>query len=295
MIYSLEKCDSCINRHTEWCDDLNEDRHISGFIWNSIQETALNQNERDAWIGNPMTMLRTAAERLRICEDNGKGSELAEIFLYGVMRHHYGALPAVPKIFHKQNRNDNAKGADSVHIVVSEDGTFELWLGEAKFYKSISNSDLNTFISSVENTLDKIAIRKESSIILGIKDLEECLNARYPKDLSEKIYVDVRRMLNPEASVDGIRRILHIPILLIDECEITKRSTVFDEAYRNAVKENHKKRAIDYFTLQVGRLKDKVHMYSEIRFHLILFPIPDKEKIVDEFVATAKCLRGETL
>ena len=106
-------------------------------------------------------MLRMAAERLRICDDNGKGSELAEIFLYGVMRRHYGALPAVPKIFYKQNRNDNAKGADSVHIVVSEGGAFELWLGEAKFYKSISDSDFDTFISSVENTLDKIAIRKE--------------------------------------------------------------------------------------------------------------------------------------
>lgn len=62
------------------------------FIWDSIQETALSQSERAAWIGSPMTMLRVAAERLRICDDNGKGSELAEIFLYGVMRRHYGAL-----------------------------------------------------------------------------------------------------------------------------------------------------------------------------------------------------------
>ncbi len=262
------------------------------FIWDSIQETALSQSERAAWIGSPMTMLRVAAERLRICDDNGKGSELAEIFLYGVMRRHYGALPAVPKIFHKQNRNDNAKGADSVHVVVSDGGAFELWLGEAKFYKSISDSDFDTFISSVENTLDKVAIRKENSIILGVRDLEECLKSRYSEDIAEGIYGDIRRALAPETSVDGIRRILHIPILLIDECDITKRSTVFDEEYRNAVKEHHKKRAVVYFTRQVERLKDKVHMYSEVWFHLILFPIPDKKKIVDEFLSMARRLRG---
>lgn len=262
------------------------------FIWDSIQETALSQSERAAWIGSPMTMLRVAAERLRICDDNGKGSELAEIFLYGVMRRHYGALPAVPKIFHKQNRNDNAKGADSVHVVVSDGGAFELWLGEAKFYKSISDSDFDTFISSVENTLDKVAIRKENSIILGVRDLEECLKSRYTEDRAESIYKDIKRALAPETSVDGIRRILHIPILLIDECDITKQTTVFDEEYRNSVKEHHKERAVVYFTRQVERLKDKVHMYSEVRFHLILFPIPDKKKIVDEFLSMARRLRG---
>ena len=60
----------------------------------------------------------------------------------------------------------------------------------------------------------------------------------------------------------------------------------------NAVKEHHKKRAVVYFTRQVERLKDKVHMYSEVWFHLILFPIPDKKKIVDEFLSMARRLRG---
>ena len=49
-----------------------------------------------------------------------EGSELAEILLYGIMHHHYKALPVVPKIFNKQNSNDNAKGADSVHIVLEK-------------------------------------------------------------------------------------------------------------------------------------------------------------------------------
>ena len=51
------------------------------------------------------------------------------------MKNHYKALSAIPKIFYKQNDNDNAKGSDSVHIVIDPNGGFQLWLGEAKFYK----------------------------------------------------------------------------------------------------------------------------------------------------------------
>ena len=52
------------------------------------------------------------------------------------MKHHYGALSAVPKIFYKQNVQDNAKGADSVHIVLNNND-FSIWFGEAKFYPNL--------------------------------------------------------------------------------------------------------------------------------------------------------------
>ena len=61
-----------------------------------------------------MTELIEAAKNLRLTDidgdDPGKGSEIAEIALYGIMHHHFGALPVVPKIFYKQNVQDNAKG-----------------------------------------------------------------------------------------------------------------------------------------------------------------------------------------
>ena len=93
------------------------------FIWDNIKETALSAQERNSLIGMESSILDAAAKNLRLTDkedDIGKGSELAEIVLYGIMRHHYHALPVVPKIFYKQNAQDNAKGADSVHIVVDE-------------------------------------------------------------------------------------------------------------------------------------------------------------------------------
>ena len=261
------------------------------FIWDNVAETALTYRERESCLSSPMTILSRAADRLRVCDDNGKGSELAEIILYGIMRHYYGALSAVPKIFYKQNRNDNAKGADSVHILVTGDKSFELWLGEAKLYKKISMRNVDGFIESVGNTLERIAIEKERSIILGINDVEDSIRAEYP-DNAEGLMGAIRSTLSLETSIDEIRRILHIPILLIDECDVTKRSRLLDDEYRDAVREFHKNRAKKFFSRQVELLKGKVNLYSDIDFHLILFPIPDKDKVVGDFLSKARCFRS---
>lgn len=102
----------------------------------NIAQTGLSAEDRDnLYCESPYTTLTESVKNLRLVDtDNGQGSEIAEIVLYGIMRYYYGALPVVPKIFYKQNANDNAKGADSVHIVLDDRGDFTLWLGEAKFY-----------------------------------------------------------------------------------------------------------------------------------------------------------------
>ncbi|WP_457825501.1 HamA C-terminal domain-containing protein, partial [Staphylococcus aureus] len=89
---------------------------------------------------------------------------------------HYKALPVVPKIYYKQNRNDNAKGADSVHIVIADDGAdFSLWLGESKFYSDIGDARLDKVVQSVLEMLNSEKIRKENSIIMGLTDLGDLI------------------------------------------------------------------------------------------------------------------------
>lgn len=110
------------------------------YIWDNIAETALSAEERIALGKRPSTLLKRSAKNLRITDKDTSGGEIAEILLYSIMRNFYGALPVVPKIFYKQNANDFAKGADSVHVVLEPDGSFSLWLGEAKFYSSLENS-----------------------------------------------------------------------------------------------------------------------------------------------------------
>ena len=144
------------------------------FILDNIAQTGLSAEDRDnLYLESPYTTLTESIKNLRLVDkDNGKGSEIAEIVLYGIMRYHYHALPVVPKIFYKQNPKDNAKGADSVHIILDDEGDFSLWLGEAKFYNDIADERLYEPIKSVFDTISTDKIKKENSIITSIKDLE---------------------------------------------------------------------------------------------------------------------------
>jgi hypothetical protein len=135
---------------------------FQSYLWDNIAQTALSQRERSALVDQSHSSLMAAAQNLRLTDNDeiGQGSEIAEVFLYGLMRHRFGALPVVPKIFYKQNVQDNAKGADSVHIVVDGDD-FTLWFGEAKFYSSIADARLDSVVTSVMNSLESVRVVHE--------------------------------------------------------------------------------------------------------------------------------------
>lgn len=260
---------------------------FQNFIWDNIAETALSAIEREALELQPSTLLTAAAKNLRLTDgeiDFSKGSELAEIVLYGIMKHKFKALPVVPKIFYKQNVNDNAKGADSVHIVLKNDSDFTLWFGEAKFYKSIEDIRLPTIIESVKNSLSVSKLRKENSIITNVSDLDHL-------PISDDLKEQMKSALSNSISIDSIKPRLNVPILLLHQCEITDIATEINCEYLKKIRDYHKNRATAYFSKQIETLKD-VHMYEKICFHLILFPVPKKEPIIDKFVSTVTMYRN---
>jgi len=252
---------------------------FENFVWDNIALTALSAQEREKLAGKSASTLRAAAKNLRLTDkegDKGKGSELAEIVLYGIMHHHYKALPVVPKIFYKQNVQDNAKGADSVHIVLEGDDSFSLWFGEAKFYNSIENARLASIVESVENSLITEKLKKENSIITNMADVDQLVAN---KDLAAKI----KLALSPDNSMDNIKPILHIPILLLHQCSVTAESKEMNDGYREKIREHHLDRAAAYFKRQIEELSGKVAKYSSIKFHIILFPVPDRKELIDRF------------
>lgn len=259
------------------------------FILDNIAQTGLSAEDREnLYSESPYTTLTESIKNLRLVDkDNGKGSEIAEIVLYGIMRYHYHALPVVPKIFYKQNPKDNAKGADSVHVVLDEKGDFSLWLGEAKFYNDIADERMYEPINSVFDTISTDKIKKENSIITSIKDLEYIIT-------DPVIRKNVQTVLRRETSIDEIRKRLHVPILLLHECKRTSNATELTEAYLNDIKEYHLSRAKKYFESQNNRQKkENIYGYEHIQFHLILFPVPQKEGIVNWFVERAKQIKED--
>lgn len=259
------------------------------FILDNIAQTGLSAEDRDnLYSESPYTTLTESIKNLRLVDkDNGKGSEIAEIVLYGIMRYHYHALPVVPKIFYKQNPKDNAKGADSVHIVLDDKGDFSLWLGEAKFYNDITDERLYEPIKSVFDTISTEKIKKENSIITSIKDLEYVIT---DPDVRKKVQTILRR----DTSIDEVRTRLHVPILLLHECSKTNAATDLTETYLNEIKEYHLNRAQRYFSSQNSKQKkENIYGYEHIQFHLILFPVPKKEDIVNWFVERAKQIKED--
>lgn len=264
----------------EWRYDKFQD-----FIWNNIAETALSHEDRIIFKDSPRSLLVNAAKNLRLVNEANQGSELAEILLYGIMKYHYNALPVVPKIFYKQNRNDLAKGADSVHITIENDD-FSLWFGEAKFYKSIDNRRLSDVIKSVKNALNTDKLKKENSIVTKLNDLNILIE-------SENLKNKIKKALSDENSIDRIKPKLNIPILLLHECEITKNCSSYTEEFINQIREYHCDRAKAYFSKQIEELEKEVCLYSAIRFHLILFGVPSKKKVVAKFISNAKHYRDK--
>jgi uncharacterized protein DUF1837 len=251
------------------------------FVWDNIAETALTFQERDVLALRPASLLTQAAKKLRLAdseEDISKGSELAEIVLYGIMKHKYKALAVVPKIFYKQNAQDNAKGADSVHIVIGPPGDFSLWFGEAKFYNSIEDARLGSIVQSIEAMLSTDKLKKENSIITNVSDIDRI-------EIDEALRAKIKAELSTLHSIDTLKSKINVPILLLHECAITANASDMDASYIEAVKAHHRDRAIAYFSKQIAKLSQSLHKYADIRFHLILFPVPGKAAIVDKFVS----------
>lgn len=260
---------------------------FNDFVWNNIAETALSHKEREALQTQPSSLLRSAAKNLRLTDsdkDISKGSELAEIVLYGIMKQKYCALPIVPKIFYKQNTQDNAKGADSVHIVIEANEEFSLWFGEAKFYNSIEDSRLDSIIQSVKNSLITEKLKKENSIITNVSDIDSLA-------ISESLKEKIKAGLSNKNSIDSLKSRINIPILLLHECELTSAATGLTKEYIEDIKKFHADRSVSYFSKQIKELSTE-HKYEEIRFHLILFPVPKKEPIIETFVSGVKFYRS---
>lgn len=261
-------------------------QNSKNYLWDNIAQTALSQKERSALIDQSHSSLIAAAQNLRLTDNDeiGQGSEIAEVFLYGLMRHRFGALPVVPKIFYKQNVQDNAKGADSVHIVVDGDD-FTLWFGEAKFYNSIADTRLDSVVTSVLNSLSTDKLKKENAIITSVSDLDGLPIAA---DLRDRI----KAALDNRESIDNLKSKIHIPILLLHECSTTSGAKELSDAYRAEIVAFHQNRANAYFVKQIAK-SGSVHKYDDLNFHIILFPVPNKKKIVDAFVQAVAFYKGQ--
>ncbi|MCX9006604.1 DUF1837 domain-containing protein, partial [Citrobacter portucalensis] len=86
---------------------------------------------------------------------------------------------------------------------------------------------------------------------------------------------------------DNIKPLLNIPIFILHECPITENTNCLSESYKSSIIELHKERSQAFFKKNQEKIKD-IYDYDKIKFHLILFPVPKKDIIIDKFVSTVR-------
>ncbi len=82
--------------------------------------------------------------------------------------------------------------------------------------------------------------------------------------------------------------------MLLHECSITKGARDLSPEYLEKIKRYHLNRAERFFMSHNNKQKKEgVYGFENIMFHLILFPVPNKENIVNWFVERANQIKQD--
>lgn len=208
--------------------------------------------------GNCVRLMRQAAKRIYNTDKFIGRGEFGEVIIHAVLRQVYNTLPAISKIYYKDSSNDTVKGFDAVHVVNQED-RLELWLGEAKFYASISNA-IHKVVDELQEHTERDYLRDEFvAIINKIED-------------SWPYYEKLKELLDSNTSLDEIFDCSCIPVLLTYDSSTTNSFSRMSEDYKQEIKIEFR----NYYDTFVSK-----NIPENLTIHLILVPLDTKEQLVE--------------
>lgn len=226
-------------------------RHLTSF---ALSFTAFDSIDGDS----AADALARAAQSVYNTDKYQSRGEFGELFLHAILRDFYNAQPAVSKIFFKDSANDTVKGFDSVHIVEGEDG-IELWLGEVKFYASLTSAISSVAAELTDHTKKKY-LRREFVAITNKLD---------PAWTGTEIVAD---LLDQNRTLESIIDSVVIPILLTYNSPAVTAHDVLSDEYVAALEAELRS--------ATARLNSKLKMKRPVRLVLILLPLHTKKKLV---------------
>ncbi len=196
------------------------------------------------------------AARLVYTTDNYKRrGEFGELLLHAVVRDFFDAQTAICKIYFKTTPNETVKGFDSVHVVASEDGALELWLGEVKFYDDAKRA-IRDVIKELGTHLSPDYLKQEFTLITNK------LDPAWPH--SEAL----KELLHANTSLDEVLDVLTVPVLLTYDSQAVGAHTAVNDSYKAALAAEVTA-AWDYWV-------ERYDVDVNVRLHLILVPLENK-------------------
>jgi len=207
---------------------------------------------------NAIKLLKKAANRVYATDKFARRGEFGEILLHAAIRQVFDSYPVISKIYYKTSPNDTVKGFDAVHVVATGK-LLELWLGEAKFYDSISRA-----IADVAKDLERHTradyLRTEFALIL------DKIDPQWPHAST------IRRLLQPQTSLDEVFERACIPVLLTYDSPCISDHNATTSAYKTAFEKEIRMHWAAFSS------KQKV---KELRVHLFLLPLNSKVELLE--------------
>lgn len=229
-------------------------RHL--FAW--LPEFALTPSEYEAFQPHVHAeYLARAARAVYDSERYANRGEFGELLLHAAMRQCFNTIPAVAKVFFKDSANDTVKGFDAVHVVATDRGDLELWLGEAKFYGDLADA-LRAATTDLARHTDGEWLRGEFIAITNKIDPAWPHSAR------------LRHLIHRDRSLDDIFAAIRIPLLVSYDSAAAAAAAAMDDAYRQAVEQE----------LRAAHAKLAANALPPVSIHLIMVPLADKAALV---------------
>lgn len=247
------RCDALANHIMEW-----------------IADYALVEDELSVSHANMYVRLQQAAVRIYTSEKYKRRGEFGEITLHAICRDFFGTIPFAPRVHYLTASNDVVKSFDMVHVRYLDEGTFELWLGEAKFYKD-SDEAISSAIESVNAHIDAGFLKGEK-LLLGPQ-----ISRNIPH------YEEIRALFSQNTPIDKLFETAVFPICIACDSDAVAKHKAHDDEYVDAAQKELMKLEVK---LKNSGLREK------IRVLLIYVPLGSKEELAEAFDKRLKGLNA---
>ncbi len=232
---------------------------LADYLFHYLPEFALTYSELERL--TPTTahqLLRSAARNIYQSDNYKRRGEFGELLLHATVRQLFDSEPAVSKLYYKDSANNTVKGFDGVHVVLSNAGEIELWLGEVKFYDDGVRA-IRDVAAELEQHYEDGFLRCEFTVVTRYLD---------PKWEHSTTLLE---MLDEHRSLDQIVDRIRVPVLL---------------TYDSGVVDSHESSADPYTRELAAEIEDLHRRFAEkqlpgeILVHLLLVPLKSKRDLV---------------
>lgn len=242
---------------------------LATHIMEWIADYALVEEELNVSHANMYVRLQQAAIRIYTSDNYKKRGEVGEIAPHAICRDFFGTIPFAPRVHYLTASNDVVKSFDMVHVRYLDNGAFELWLGEAKFYKD-SDEAIASAIKSVNAHIDAGFLKGEK-LLLG---------PQISKNIPQ--YEEIRALFSQNASIDKLFETAVFPVCIATDSEAVASHKSHDDQYVAAVQQ------------ELEKLNAKLKasgLLEKIRVMLIYIPLGSKQALATAFDKRLKGLQ----